>query len=119
MNAVSSRSHAIFTVSLTQEKLFKEGTDESRRNLISKFHFVDLAGSVSFVFSLCFRNDSRKQMRKETERRKEFLSTKVFWRLEMSFRHLEMNQESLFMSLIETRNSHVCFRILWVEILRR
>ncbi|KAJ3306149.1 Kinesin-like protein kif21b [Kappamyces sp. JEL0829] len=42
MNASSSRSHAIFTVTLRQTM---EGGDGEKTNLISKFHFVDLAGS--------------------------------------------------------------------------
>lgn len=42
MNASSSRSHAIFTVTLKQTKNDGEG---SKTNLISRFHFVDLAGS--------------------------------------------------------------------------
>ncbi|KAI9284931.1 hypothetical protein BC943DRAFT_352770 [Umbelopsis sp. AD052] len=44
MNAVSSRSHAIFTVTLKQQS---PSTEENNQvsSLISKFHFVDLAGS--------------------------------------------------------------------------
>jgi hypothetical protein len=64
MNEKSSRSHAIFTVSLRQEKAsenktlrrpassmsVKSNTSSSRRDeefliTTSKFHFVDLAGS--------------------------------------------------------------------------
>ncbi|KAI9247735.1 P-loop containing nucleoside triphosphate hydrolase protein [Sporodiniella umbellata] len=41
MNSVSSRSHAIFSIVLKQQRLH-EGKPKS---LISKFHFVDLAGS--------------------------------------------------------------------------
>ena len=43
MNATSSRSHAIFTVSLTQE--VSSPSNGSRARLSSKLHFVDLAGS--------------------------------------------------------------------------
>lgn len=54
MNSVSSRSHAIFSVILKQQKP-EDDEDGKRvtRSLTSKFHFVDLAGSerVSF-FSL-------------------------------------------------------------------
>jgi hypothetical protein len=42
MNSSSSRSHAIFTVTLKQTKQNSEGT---KTNLGSRFHFVDLAGS--------------------------------------------------------------------------
>jgi hypothetical protein len=51
MNAVSSRSHAIFTVTLKQQtppsSHNPQGGEENAQvsNLISKFHFVDLAGS--------------------------------------------------------------------------
>eukprot|EP00808_Paulinella_micropora_P014277 g54956.t1 len=41
MNAVSSRSHAIFTVNFTQSKTVGEVEEE----IVSKFNFVDLAGS--------------------------------------------------------------------------
>jgi hypothetical protein len=41
MNASSSRSHAIFTVSLKQTRHI----DGEKNTLVSKFHFVDLAGS--------------------------------------------------------------------------
>ncbi|KAI8907325.1 P-loop containing nucleoside triphosphate hydrolase protein, partial [Gorgonomyces haynaldii] len=43
MNASSSRSHAIFTVTLRQD--IPATSDLPDRKLISKFHFVDLAGS--------------------------------------------------------------------------
>lgn len=53
MNSVSSRSHAIFSVILKQQKP-EDDEDGKRvtRSLTSKFHFVDLAGSerVSFFF---------------------------------------------------------------------
>jgi hypothetical protein len=39
MNTVSSRSHAVFSVILKQQK----SSDEA--SITSKFHFVDLAGS--------------------------------------------------------------------------
>ncbi|KAI8144990.1 hypothetical protein BJV82DRAFT_604431 [Fennellomyces sp. T-0311] len=42
MNTVSSRSHAIFSVILKQQRREDDGSDKS---LTSKFHFVDLAGS--------------------------------------------------------------------------
>lgn len=47
MNAVSSRSHAIFSVILRQHRPDQDQT----ASLTSKFHFVDLAGSerVSIV----------------------------------------------------------------------
>ncbi|CAO0800621.1 unnamed protein product [Mucor circinelloides] len=46
MNASSSRSHAIFSVSLTQNmSLTVESKDTITKTLESKFHFVDLAGS--------------------------------------------------------------------------
>lgn len=46
MNASSSRSHAIFSVSLTQNmSLTIENKDTITKTLESKFHFVDLAGS--------------------------------------------------------------------------
>ena len=44
MNAVSSRSHAIFTLSLEQRFPPPEGSSVEEVRL-SKFHFVDLAGS--------------------------------------------------------------------------
>ena len=43
MNEFSSRSHAIFTVTLQQTRL--DQGDERPVHLTSKFHFVDLAGS--------------------------------------------------------------------------
>ncbi|KAL2781302.1 kinesin-like protein KIF27 isoform D [Daubentonia madagascariensis] len=49
MNEHSSRSHAIFTISICQvEKNMKaaeDGSWYSHRHIVSKFHFVDLAGS--------------------------------------------------------------------------
>ncbi|KAM5298984.1 kinesin-like protein KIF27 isoform 2-T2 [Ctenodactylus gundi] len=49
MNEHSSRSHAIFTISLCQlEKTTEAAEDGSwypHRHIVSKFHFVDLAGS--------------------------------------------------------------------------
>nr|XP_044987411.1 kinesin-like protein KIF27 isoform X2 [Jaculus jaculus] len=50
MNEHSSRSHAIFTISICQvEKNTEAAEDGSRRHphrhIVSKFHFVDLAGS--------------------------------------------------------------------------
>ncbi|KAM5258103.1 kinesin-like protein KIF27 isoform 4-T6 [Hipposideros larvatus] len=49
MNEHSSRSHAIFTISICQvEKNTEEAEDGSwcsHRHIVSKFHFVDLAGS--------------------------------------------------------------------------
>ena len=43
MNAVSSRSHAIFSIFLTQRKITTN--QEIASDLVSKFNFVDLAGS--------------------------------------------------------------------------
>ncbi|XP_070104598.1 kinesin-like protein KIF27 isoform X5 [Equus przewalskii] len=49
MNEHSSRSHAIFTISICQVEKNVEATEDgscySRRHIVSKFHFVDLAGS--------------------------------------------------------------------------
>ncbi|XP_045436041.1 kinesin-like protein KIF27 isoform X3 [Pipistrellus kuhlii] len=49
MNEYSSRSHAIFTISICQveknTEAAKDGPWSSRRQIVSKFHFVDLAGS--------------------------------------------------------------------------
>ncbi|KAI9493157.1 hypothetical protein BDB00DRAFT_387132 [Zychaea mexicana] len=42
MNTVSSRSHAIFSVILKQQRREEDGSDKA---FTSKFHFVDLAGS--------------------------------------------------------------------------
>jgi kinesin family protein 4/21/27 len=61
MNAVSSRSHAIFSINLVQEIPLDSGSDKKR--LISKFHFVDLAGS-----------ERLKRTNAEGERKKESIS---------------------------------------------
>nr|KAF6485096.1 kinesin family member 27 [Rousettus aegyptiacus] len=49
MNEHSSRSHAIFTISICQVEKNTEGVEDgswcSHRRIVSKFHFVDLAGS--------------------------------------------------------------------------
>ncbi|XP_033271776.1 kinesin-like protein KIF27 isoform X3 [Orcinus orca] len=49
MNEHSSRSHAIFTISLHQVAKNKEAAEDgswySHHHIVSKFHFVDLAGS--------------------------------------------------------------------------
>ncbi|MBW03162.1 Kinesin-like protein KIF27, partial [Eschrichtius robustus] len=49
MNEHSSRSHAIFTISLRQVTKSKEAAEDgswySHQHIVSKFHFVDLAGS--------------------------------------------------------------------------
>ncbi|ORZ25619.1 P-loop containing nucleoside triphosphate hydrolase protein, partial [Absidia repens] len=48
MNASSSRSHAIFTITLKQQISELDHTNEPQKpvkRLVSKFHFVDLAGS--------------------------------------------------------------------------
>lgn len=45
MNTVSSRSHAIFSVILKQQRRDPESDKAELQNLTSKFHFVDLAGS--------------------------------------------------------------------------
>ncbi|CEI90688.1 hypothetical protein RMCBS344292_05005 [Rhizopus microsporus] len=45
MNSVSSRSHAIFSVLLKQQKPLEEDGKKMVKSLSSKFHFVDLAGS--------------------------------------------------------------------------
>nr|AAB37712.1 KRP5=kinesin-related protein [rats, testes, Peptide Partial, 167 aa] [Rattus sp.] len=48
MNEHSSRSHAIFTISVCQVGKSAEATEDgewcSHRHIVSKFHFVDLAG---------------------------------------------------------------------------
>ncbi|XP_049506310.1 kinesin-like protein KIF27 isoform X3 [Panthera uncia] len=49
MNEHSSRSHAIFTISICQVEKTTEAAEDgswySHRHIVSKFHFVDLAGS--------------------------------------------------------------------------
>ncbi|XP_051028569.1 kinesin-like protein KIF27 [Acomys russatus] len=49
MNEHSSRSHAIFTISVCQVEKNTEAAEDgewcSHRHIVSKFHFVDLAGS--------------------------------------------------------------------------
>lgn len=46
MNTQSSRSHAIFTIHIKQQKLITDQDDSSGfETLSAKFHFVDLAGS--------------------------------------------------------------------------
>nr|XP_051689622.1 kinesin-like protein KIF27 isoform X3 [Oryctolagus cuniculus] len=49
MNEHSSRSHAIFTISISQVEKNMEATEDGswypHRHIVSKFHFVDLAGS--------------------------------------------------------------------------
>ncbi|OAD81141.1 hypothetical protein PHYBLDRAFT_26539, partial [Phycomyces blakesleeanus NRRL 1555(-)] len=45
MNTVSSRSHAIFSVILKQQRPETEGDTKRMKSITSKFHFVDLAGS--------------------------------------------------------------------------
>lgn len=49
MNAVSSRSHAIFSVILKQQVADDycggDASSSPKRTIVSKFHFVDLAGS--------------------------------------------------------------------------
>ncbi|MEJ1284894.1 hypothetical protein NN561_015884 [Cricetulus griseus] len=49
MNEHSSRSHAIFTISIYQAEKSTEAAENgewhSHRHIVSKFHFVDLAGS--------------------------------------------------------------------------
>ncbi|XP_032941998.1 kinesin-like protein KIF27 isoform X2 [Catharus ustulatus] len=47
MNEHSSRSHAIFTISIHQKQSaeFQKNTDAAQDSIASKFHFVDLAGS--------------------------------------------------------------------------
>lgn len=49
MNEHSSRSHAIFTISICQVEKTPETAEDgewySHRHIVSKFHFVDLAGS--------------------------------------------------------------------------
>ncbi|KAF7728061.1 Kinesin-like protein kif21b [Apophysomyces ossiformis] len=56
MNAVSSRSHAIFSVILKQQ--IPEEEQSGHRTVVSKFHFTDLAGSerVSWcTATLCYQ----------------------------------------------------------------
>jgi hypothetical protein len=56
MNSVSSRSHAIFSVTLKQQKPENEDGKIVIKSLNSKFHFVDLAGSErvsSSVITIC------------------------------------------------------------------
>jgi hypothetical protein len=45
MNKTSSRSHAIFSVTLKQQIT----EDDMNKRLVSKFHFVDLAGSERVI----------------------------------------------------------------------
>ena len=45
MNATSSRSHAIFTLQLSQKQIATDELASSDEFITSKFHFVDLAGS--------------------------------------------------------------------------
>ncbi|XP_056369120.1 kinesin-like protein KIF27 isoform X2 [Oenanthe melanoleuca] len=47
MNEHSSRSHAIFTISIRQKQSaeYQKNTDAAQESIASKFHFVDLAGS--------------------------------------------------------------------------
>ncbi|NWT13373.1 KIF27 protein, partial [Vireo altiloquus] len=47
MNEHSSRSHAIFTISICQKQSaeYQSNTDAAQDSIASKFHFVDLAGS--------------------------------------------------------------------------
>ncbi|NWW81977.1 KIF27 protein, partial [Climacteris rufus] len=47
MNEHSSRSHAIFTISISQKQSaeYQKNTDAAQDSIASKFHFVDLAGS--------------------------------------------------------------------------
>ncbi|NXH42751.1 KIF27 protein, partial [Dicaeum eximium] len=47
MNEHSSRSHAIFTISIHQKQSaeYQKNTDAAQDSISSKFHFVDLAGS--------------------------------------------------------------------------
>ncbi|KAJ2608303.1 hypothetical protein H4S08_004505, partial [Coemansia sp. RSA 1365] len=54
LNAVSSRSHAIYTVKLTQTQARKSDSDKNAKpvRVISKLHFVDLAGSESLKKTL-------------------------------------------------------------------
>ena len=55
MNSVSSRSHAIFSILLKQQKP-QEDEDGKRvmKSLSSKFHFVDLAGSERVKYFMCY-----------------------------------------------------------------
>ena len=45
MNAGSSRSHAVFTITLDQKVVSPDGDDDGGREMTSKLTFVDLAGS--------------------------------------------------------------------------
>jgi kinesin family protein 4/21/27 len=51
MNMVSSRSHAIFSVSLRLNKVDSQGLTEK---IYCKFHFVDLAGSERVCYAIDF-----------------------------------------------------------------
>ena len=82
MNATSSRSHAIFSVTLKQKVTCDEAEDGDNANetandnirskvLVSKFHFVDLAG----YFILLFKSSERlKRTNAEGDRKKEGIS---------------------------------------------
>lgn len=64
MNAVSSRSHAIFSVILKQQ--LADDYDDSgaqqqatiKRTIVSKFHFVDLAGSERVSITFIYETDT-------------------------------------------------------------
>ena len=45
MNTQSSRSHAVFTLNISQTRISEGGSDKEVETVCSKFHFVDLAGS--------------------------------------------------------------------------
>lgn len=88
MNAVSSRSHAIFSVILKQQLPDEDNADQ-RKTIVSKFHFVDLAGServngtchVYFLFTLTlYLNSLSEPMRKVYVRVKALPSTLGYWR---------------------------------------
>lgn len=45
MNDASSRSHAIFTITIKQSILIGKGKEQEEGSITAKFFFVDLAGS--------------------------------------------------------------------------
>jgi Kinesin motor domain len=129
INARSSRSHAVFSLSLVQRKRKSVGStekkdgnrrwtisgvdtvngeqgDEATVTITSKLHFVDLAGSERLKWGptlwSCLHIETL--VLKVNARKKEFLSMRVLPPSEKSFRSslLEMDTQHTF--LIATRN---------------